>query len=261
VWIAGSYQSDFARNYAREGLEISDMVAEALRGTLRSAGLEPEDVESIHVGNAFGQLFTGQGQLGAMPATVEPRLWGKPAARHEADEYDRRYGLNDAHLHAIAELNMRTATDNPLAQTRGWTFGPGGFAGDDRDNPVVEGRLRRTDCAQVTDGVAGVLLVSDRYRAERLGGQPLARIAGWGHGTAALPLPPELDRSQGQPYVFPHVRQVVTDAFRRAEIPGVGALDGAIPVKCQVANARTVARLNIGGSLTTAVSFVVTRED
>ena len=252
-------------------------------------------MESIHVGNAFGQLFTGQGQLGAMPATVEPRLWGKPAARHEAacasgsvavlsataeieagrydcvlvlaveqernvpgadapkhlgaaawighegqdakfmwpymfsqlaDEYDRRYGLNDAHLHAIAELNMRNAKANPLAQTRGWTFGPGGFAGDDRDNPVVEGRLRRTDCAQVTDGVAGVLLVSDRYRAERFGGKPLARIAGWGHGTAALPLQPKLDRSQGQPYVFPHVRQVVTDAFRRAEIPGVGALDG-----------------------------------
>ena len=84
AWIAGSYQSDFARNYAREGLEISDMVAEAVEGTLTSAGLEPEDVESIHVGNAFGQLFTGQGQLGAMPATVEPRLWGKPAARHEA---------------------------------------------------------------------------------------------------------------------------------------------------------------------------------
>ena len=81
TWIAGSYQSDFARNYAREGLEISDMVAEAVEGTLRSAGLEPEDVDAIHVGNAFGQLFTGQGQLGAMPATVEPRLWGKPAAR------------------------------------------------------------------------------------------------------------------------------------------------------------------------------------
>ena len=43
-----------------------------------------------------------------------------------ADEYDRRYGLNDAHLHAIAELNMRNAKANPLAQTRGWTFGPGG---------------------------------------------------------------------------------------------------------------------------------------
>ena len=268
MWIAGSYQSDFARNFAREGLEISDMVAEALHGTLRSAGLEPEDVGSIHVGNAFGQLFTGQGQLGAMPATVEPRLWGKPAARHEAAcasgsvailsataeteagrydcvlvlavEQERNVPGADApkHLGAAAWIGhegqdakfmwpyMRNAKDNPLAQTRAWTFGPGGFAGDDRDNPVVEGRLRRTDCAQVTDGVAGVLLVSDRYRAERLGGKPLARIAGWGHGTAALPLQPKLGRSRGQPYVFPHVRQVVADAFRRAEIPGVGALDG-----------------------------------
>ena len=84
VWIAGSYQSDYARNYAREGLEISDMVAEAVAGTLNDAGTAPESVEAIHVGNAFGQLFTGQGQLGAMPATVNEALWGKPAARHEA---------------------------------------------------------------------------------------------------------------------------------------------------------------------------------
>jgi acetyl-CoA C-acetyltransferase len=76
VWIAGSYQSDFARNYAREGLEISDMVGEAVAGTLESARLSPHDVGAVHVGNAFGQLFTGQGQLGAMPATVEPALWG-----------------------------------------------------------------------------------------------------------------------------------------------------------------------------------------
>jgi acetyl-CoA C-acetyltransferase len=409
VWIAGSYQSDFARNYAREGLEISDMVAEAVAGTLDGAGVTPADVQAVHVGNAFGQLFTGQGQLGAMPATMEPALWGKPAARHEAacasggvavlsamadieagrydcvlviaveqernvpggeapgylgaaawighegadakymwpymfsqlaDEYDRRYGLNDAHLHAIAELNMRNAKANPLAQTRGWSFGPGGFSDDDADNPVVEGRLRRTDCAQVTDGTAGVLLVSEEFGARlgarlgarhgaRHGARPAARIAGWGHGTAGLALQPKFDRSQGEPYVFPHVRQVVTDAFCRAGIAGVSELDGiethdcfsmseymaidhfgiteagqswkavengelerdgAIPVNpsggligvghpvgatgvrmlhdaarqvtgqagdCQVEGARTFATLNIGGSLTTAVSFVV----
>jgi acetyl-CoA C-acetyltransferase len=401
VWIAGSYQSDFARNYAREGLEISDMVAEAVAGTLDGAGVTPADVQAIHVGNAFGQLFTGQGQLGAMPATMEPALWGKPAARHEAacasggvavlsamadieagrydcvlviaveqernvpggqapgylgaaawighegqdakymwpymfsqlaDEYDRRYGLNDAHLHAIAELNMRNAKANPLAQTRSWSFGPGGFSDDDTDNPVVEGRLRRTDCAQITDGTAGVLLVSDDFLARlgaSLGARPAARIAGWGHGTAGLPLQPKFDRSQGEPYVFPHVRQVVTDAFGRAGIAGVSELDGiethdcfsmseymaidhfgitepgqswkavengelerggAIPVNpsggligvghpvgatgvrmlhdaarqvtgqagdCQVDGARTFATLNIGGSLTTTVSFVV----
>ena len=296
AWIAGSYQSDFARNYAREGLEISDMVAEAVAGTLENARIGPEDVESIHVGNAFGQLFTGQGQLGAMPATVEPRLWGKPAARHEAacasgsvavlaataeieagrydcilvlaveqernvpgqdapkhlgaaawighegqdatfmwpymfsqlaDEYDRRYGLDNQHLHAIAELNMRNAKSNPLAQTRTWKFGPGGFAEDDHANPVVEGRLRRTDCAQVTDGVAGLLLVSDRFRASRRSSNKAARIAGWGHGTAGLPLQPKLDRSRGERYVFPHVRRVVTDAFRRAQV----ADDELVPVE------------------------------
>ena len=400
VWIAGSYQSDYARNYAREGLEISDMIAEAVAGTLHDASAEPEDVEAIHVGNAFGQLFTGQGQLGAMPATVEPALWGKPAARHEAacasgsiailsamadieagrydcvlvigveqernvpgaeapkhlgaaawighegqdakfmwpymfselaDEYDRRYGLDTRHLHAIAELNMRNAKDNPLAQTRGWTFGPGSFAADDTDNPIVEGRLRRTDCSQVTDGTAGVLLVSDRHQGKQT--KPRARIAGWGHGTAGLSLQAKFDRSQGQPYVFPHVRQVVKDAFRRAQLPDVSALDGiethdcfsmseymavdhfgitgpgeswkavengdlerdgAIPVNpsggligvghpvgasgvrmlrdaarqvtgqagdTQITDARTFATLNIGGSLTTTVSFVVTRED
>jgi acetyl-CoA C-acetyltransferase len=398
VWIAGSYQSDYARNYAREGLEISDMVAEAVAGTLDNAKVNAQHVEAIHVGNAFGQLFTGQGQLGAMPATVNEALWGKPSARHEAacasgsiailsamadieaghydcvlvigveqernvpgaqapqylaaaawighegqdakfmwpymfsqlaDEYDRRYGLDTRHLHAIAELNMRNAKANPLAQTRNWQFGPGSFADDDTGNPIVEGRLRRTDCGQVTDGTAGVLLVSDRLRKNTA----QARIAGWGHGTAGLSLQAKFDRSQGQPYVFPHVRQVVTDAFRRARIPDVTKLDGiethdcfsmseymaidhfgitgpgeswkavengdlerdgAIPVnpsggligvghpvgasgvrmlrdaarqvtgqagETQVANARTFATLNIGGSLTTTVSFVVTRED
>jgi acetyl-CoA C-acetyltransferase len=398
VWIAGSYQSDYARNYAREGLEISDMIAEAVTGTLNDAAVKPEDVEAIHVGNAFGQLFTGQGQLGAMPATVNDALWGKPAARHEAacasgsiailsamadieagrsdcvlvigveqernvpgaqapqylgaaawighegqdakfmwpymfselaDEYDRRYGLDDRYLHAIAELNMRNAKTNPLAQTRKWAFGPGSFKADDTDNPLVEGRLRRTDCSQVTDGTAGVLLVSDRAKTK----DQHARIAGWGHGTAGLSLQAKFDRSQGQPYVFPHVRQVVEDAFRRAQLADVTQLDGiethdcfsmseymaidhfgitgpgeswkavengdlerdgAIPVNpsggligvghpvgasgvrmlrdaarqvtgqagdTQVEQARTFATLNIGGSLTTTVSFVVTQED
>ncbi|HEX2824252.1 MAG TPA: carotenoid oxygenase family protein, partial [Streptosporangiaceae bacterium] len=44
AWIAGSYQSDFARNYAREGLDISDMVAEAVAGTLEAAGRRGPDL-------------------------------------------------------------------------------------------------------------------------------------------------------------------------------------------------------------------------
>jgi acetyl-CoA C-acetyltransferase len=159
IWILGAYQ-------------------------LASARVAPDAVEVVHVGNAFGELFAAQGHLGAMPATVEPALWGVPATRHEAacasgsvatlaaiadlrsraydvalvagvelektvpgpvgaahlaaaawagheggdtknvwaqafsevaDEYDRRYGLDEAHLRAIAELNYGNARRNPNA--------------------------------------------------------------------------------------------------------------------------------------------------
>ena len=80
-----------------------------------------------------------------------------------ADEYERRYGLDDAHLRAIGELNLRNARSNPRAQTRGWSLGPTSFAEDDAASPIVEGRLRRHDCSQVTDGAAGLVLVSPRF--------------------------------------------------------------------------------------------------
>ncbi len=217
--VIGGYQTDFARNTVKEGASIADLFGEAVQHTLASAGIAPADVDVIHVGNAFGQLFTGQGQLGGMPATVEPALWGIPAMRHEAacasgsmailsamaeieagrydvalvigaeiektvggdlgaqylgaaawignegqeatfmwpymfdklaDEYDRRYGLDDAHLHAIAELNVRNARSNPNAQTRGWSFTPGELHRRRRREPIGRGsdpahRLQRHD--------------------------------------------------------------------------------------------------------------------
>jgi Acetyl-CoA acetyltransferase len=84
MWVLGGYQSDFARNLAREGVGIDGLVREVVEGALTSAGLPGSEVGVIHVGNAFGQLFTGQGHLGAMPATVHDELWGTPFSRHEA---------------------------------------------------------------------------------------------------------------------------------------------------------------------------------
>ncbi|MEZ5267689.1 MAG: hypothetical protein R2789_03645 [Microthrixaceae bacterium] len=68
----------------KEGADIADLTAEVVRGTLADASVDPEQIESIHVGNAFGQLYNGQGHLGAMPASVIDELWGVPAMRHEA---------------------------------------------------------------------------------------------------------------------------------------------------------------------------------
>ncbi len=292
VWVLGGYQSDFARNLTREGGDFASLTAEVIDGTLASAGIAPREIEVLHVGNAFGELFAGQGHLGAMPATVRDEFWGLPASRHEAacasgsiamlsaiadlrtgdydcalvlgvelektvagdegarylgaaawaghegeeatfmwpymfarvaDEYDRKYGIDDRHLRAIAQLNLAHAKRNPLAQTRGWDVPDLAVNGTDDDlNPPVEGRLRRYDCSQMTDGGAGVVLVSDRYLRAHPNVRPVARIAGWGHRTAGLGLEQKFAKSAEDALIMPHVAQAVSLAFGRAGV----TLDG-----------------------------------
>jgi acetyl-CoA C-acetyltransferase len=83
TFILGHSQTDFARNWSREGLDISDMIRDSALAALEDAQIDPGDVQSIHVGNAFGELQRGQAHLGAMVAQVIPELWGVPAMRHE----------------------------------------------------------------------------------------------------------------------------------------------------------------------------------
>ena len=149
------------------------------------------------------------GHEGAEATFMWPHLFAELA-----DEYDRRYGLDDRHMHAIAELNLRNARKNPNAQTRDWTFTPESFTDDDTANPRVEGRVRRTDCGQVSDGA--------RRPRPRLGPLPAGgvaagrgRSAGWGHRTAGLSLAQKFERSADDPYVLPHVRRTILDAFAR----------------------------------------------
>lgn len=176
----------------------------------------PGDTAAAHLGAA---AWTGH--EGADAKYVWPSMFAEIA-----DEYDRRFGIDDAHLHAIAALNFANARRNPNAQTRDWqvpdlvTRG-----GDDTVNPPVEGRIRRYDCSQMTDGGAGVVLVSDDFLRDHPGVRPIGLIEGWGHRTVGLGLRQKLDRDAGNPYVLPHVRAAVHDAFGRAGI-GLDDLDG-----------------------------------
>lgn len=83
VFILGGTQTDFARAWARQGLDISDMLREAALGAMADARVDPAQIETIHVGNAFAELQRAQAHLGAMVAQVVPELWGVPAMRHE----------------------------------------------------------------------------------------------------------------------------------------------------------------------------------
>jgi acetyl-CoA C-acetyltransferase len=147
-----------------------------------------------------------------------PHMFDRVAA-----EYDRRYGIDETHLRAIATLNFANARANPNAQTRGWTV-PDPLTADDAVNPVIEGRLRRFDCSQMTDGGAAIVLATDEFVRDNPGVRPLGRIDGWGR-TVGLGLQQKLDRSADDPYVMPHVRRAVLDALDRARV-GLEHVDG-----------------------------------
>jgi len=409
TFVLGGAQSDFARHLAREARELADLTGELVDAALADAALDARDIGTIHVGNAFGEMFTGQGHLGAMPAAVRPALWGVPAARHEAacasgsvailaaaaeieaGRYDcalvlgveqernvsslvcaqhlagaawvghegeaaaaakylwphqfarvgalyaETWGLDRRHLRALSAQAFANARGNPHAQTRTWTVEAFTLADDDATNPIVERAgdfaLRRSDCAQVTDGGAAIVLASARFaeawaarRGRALADVP--RLLGWGHRTVGLSLDSKLARRAPGELLFPHIADAMADARRRADtardaidgyevhdcftttaymaidhleltapgraweaiedgrlartgktplnpsggLIGVGHPVGATGVRmvhdaarqvsgragdCQVAGARRFATLNLGGSATTVVAFVV----
>jgi acetyl-CoA C-acetyltransferase len=301
VYILGGWQSDFKRNWAREGLEIGDGFAEALHGGLDAVGMAPGEIEVGHVGNFVGDLFSGQGQLGGFFAMAEPVFDGLPTSRHEAacasgsiallaamadiesgrygtaavlglemmrnvpgetgaaylgaaawvgheyqgaryvwprafseltDEYDRRYGIDEAHLRRISQINFANAKLNPNAQTRDYVFNDASFAADDEANPVIEGRVRKSDCGQVTDGAAMVVLASAERAADyaRRRGVPLEslpRIKGWGHRSGPISYQRKVEASAGAPYVFPQVKRAIDEARSRAglSLDGIDAVE------------------------------------
>ena len=292
VTIIGGWQSDFSRNWAREGNEIADGFAEALARGLEETGLEPSDIQTGHVGNFVADMFAKQGLLGGLFAQVHPELDGLPTSRHEAacasgsmavlaasaeieagrydtacvlgielmrnvpgqqaaenlgaaiwqghelqdavfpwprafsdlaEEYEKRYGLDYAHLMQISQVNFANGRRNPNAQTRGWQFTDKSFTACDEANPVVEGRTRKMDCGQVTDGAAVIFLASDEWAAEwaRKQGrsvESLSRIAGWGHRSAPLSYRSKVKASADEIYVFPQVRRAILEARERARI-------------------------------------------
>lgn len=299
VYILGGWQSDFSRNWAREGMDIADAFAETVKEGLTATALDAAEIETGHVGNFTAELFAGQGLLGGFFGLVDPKFDGLPTARHEAacasgsvavlaataeidagrydlacvigleqmrnvpgklaaehlgtaawngheygdaafvwprafsdlaEEYDQRHGLKYEHLMRIAEINFGNAKRNPNAQTRKHSYLPACFTEDDEANPVIEGRTRKMDCGQVSDGSAVVFLASPARAAEyaRKRGislDSLPRISGWGHRSAPISYAQKIKASKGQPYVFPQVRRAIEDARTRAGVADIAQID------------------------------------
>jgi acetyl-CoA C-acetyltransferase len=300
VYILGGAQSDFDRNWTKEGKHFVDVMRQTATDALTATGVEPREVGTAHVGNFAAELYAKQGQLGAFFLELDPAFAGVPTRRHEAacasgsvailaasaeiesgrydcaavvgleqmktvdtvtggdflgtagwyereckgkdypfprlfgrlgDEYDKRFGLKDEHLARISAINYANARRNPLAQTRNWPQADKDPQQREKFRQVLAGRIRVGDCSQVTDGCTVLFLASEKFAAEYakhrgIKLEDLPRILGWGHHTAYMEFDAKVAESKDNPYVLPHTRQAIVDAFERAGINSAFELDG-----------------------------------
>lgn len=152
-----------------------------------------------------------------------PKLFGRLA-----DVLLERYKLPESRfmsaLAEISRINYANAKRNPKAQTRSW------FMDKDHanqrggaNNMAVGGRLCITDCSQVTDGAAVVVLANKDYAEEyaKKRGKKLSdfpKLKGWGHRVAPITFTNKVAESEGQKFVLPWTRQAVKDAYQRADM-------------------------------------------
>lgn len=145
-----------------------------------------------------------------------PKLFGRLAdetLKKYCDLDEKRY--MDA-LAKISTINYNNAKRNPLSQTRKWfmSFEQASNRATET-NPLVGGRLAVSDCSQVTDGAAVVVLASERYIEEKkLKNKPI--IKGYGHRTAPILFEKKMMENQESEYLLPWTRQAVVDAYNRA---------------------------------------------
>ena len=145
-----------------------------------------------------------------------PKLFGKLA-----DETLKKYpNLNEKRymdaLAKISVINYGNAKRNPLAQTRKWFMSfEQASTRDTETNPLVGGRLGVSDCSQVTDGAAVVVLCSEKFLKKR-GYKNKPIIKGYGHRTAPMLFEKKIADNADSPYTLPWTRQTCLDAYKRA---------------------------------------------
>ena len=300
VYILGGTQTDFERNWSKEGKGMLALLREVLEEGMKNSGLEPEEIERLNhdnkiacfVGNFIAEKYVGQGHLGALLTEVNPIFYGVPSARYEAacasgsvaldaaatkirtGDYDvavvvgwelmktvdaktggdflgcaayyekegrgidfpfpnlfgqladaiiEKYDLDEKrfmeNLARISSINYQNAKRNPYAQTRKWFMNEeqANMRGSET-NPYVGGRLASSDCSQVTDGAAMVVLVSEKYKNAVLPDKKLPIIKGYGHRVAPMLFSKKLAENKDSEYVLPWTRKAVEEAYKRAEM-------------------------------------------
>ena len=144
-----------------------------------------------------------------------PKLFGQLA-----DEVLLKYRVDENRfmdaLASISAINYANAKNNPLAQTRKWfmNFEQASQRGTPT-NAYVGGRLAISDCSQVTDGAAVVVLASEKFVTKH-GVKDCPVVKGYGHRVAPMRFSKKMMDSKDSPFILPWTRQTVEDAYGRS---------------------------------------------
>ena len=136
-----------------------------------------------------------------------PKLFGRIA-----QIYIEKYGATEADLALVAWKNYAHAKLNPLAQMRDADLTLDSASQVSEKNPHVAPPLKVSDCSQITDGAASLVLVSGKY-LDKIGRDKskAVRLFGYGHTTDYLPL----DKKDAP--TFSTARKAAEKAFQNGE--------------------------------------------
>ena len=92
VHILGGAQTDFERNWTKEGKGMIAILSEVVSDGLANAGISFDDICALNrenrvaafVGNFIAEKYVEQGHLGAFLTEIDPSFYGVPSARYEA---------------------------------------------------------------------------------------------------------------------------------------------------------------------------------
>ena len=92
VFVLGGSQTDYLRNWTKEGKNVLALLRENIFDALNNVGLTKDDIVrlnkdnriAIFVGNFIAENYINQGHLGALLTEVDPCFYGVPSSRYEA---------------------------------------------------------------------------------------------------------------------------------------------------------------------------------
>lgn len=121
VYVLGGAQTDFERNWTKEGKNFHALLREVILDGLKQANISFEQVKELNkqgkiavfMGNFAAEYYVNQGHLGPLLTEVDEAFYGVPSARYEAACASGSVALD-------AAMTKLRANDYELAIVIGW---------------------------------------------------------------------------------------------------------------------------------------------